>query len=282
MDREELDVLSWNIPISVLRSKYPEIHKNAKQPYIDRLRDENIEELKCLALYHSLRRKKSVFFIRVKKGDLLKIKDFEGKRIKLDDIDNIFEIKEVLKRSSNEYVGEIKAHSEVHKKENLERPETLEHFSVEYRKPYSINLICHLDSSIIEVVSRGRTKALTTISLFSYLLKVDVEDFEIIILKQEDQETLKDKVHQKEVILNGLNFHGSNTIVIKGPDVMRTLKAFKNKGVDLEEEAGDTNFIRSEMSKQPISFHQSGKISFSRKIKDIHKYFKKVFTKNGK
>ena len=280
MDREELDALSRNIPRSVLKSKYPEIHKNAKQPYIDRLRDENIEELKCLALYHSLRRKKSVFFIRVNKGDISKISDFEGKKVKLDSIDSIFEIREVLKKSRNEYVVEIKAHSQVYRTDNLERPDTLQTFSIEYRKPYSIHFICHLESSILEVVSRGRGKALTTISLFSAMLNIEAEDFEIVILKDEEKETLKDKIRQKEVILNDLNFHGSNTITLKGPDVKKTLDAFKNKGFDLEKEAGDTRFILSEMSRQPISFHQDGKISFSRKVADIYKKLKKVLKKN--
>lgn len=281
MKEEELKELGKNIPITVLREKFPDLHKRPKQPFIDKLYNENRQELKSLAEYHSLIRKKSVFFIHVKKDVLPRIKEYEGRRIEIKDIDNIFEIKEVIMKCKNEYIVKVEAHSRVIS-ERLEEPITLKTFPIEYRRHYSISFICYLDTSMIQVFTRSESKIFITMNLIKHIFEINDEDLEKKVFGEQEQKRLKDDIYYKEVVFSGLNYAGSEVIIIKGPNVKKTIDTFKENGTDLVKLAGDTKFIKSEMTKQPISFHQSGKISFSRKIKDVYKYLKKVLTKNVK
>ena len=283
MNREELEELSRNIPISVFRERYPNIRSRSKTPFIEAFRTDNLKELKYLAVYHSLKRKISFFLVHVKKDVLPKIKEFTGKEFKLDDIDNLFMIKDVIERNKNEYIVHIQAHTRVYMQSNLEKPDTLEKFSIEYRKPYSIYAICHIKDSTIEVCTRSQNKVQMIIALFSHMLGIDKDDFKKETFEGTEFDKLKEKIYYKGMIFKGLNFAGLEEVSLKGPNVKKGVEYFKERGIDLEKEAKDKKFIKSEMSKQPISFYQTGKISVSKKIKNAYDYImKKVFSRDGK
>ena len=283
MNREELEELSRNIPISVLRERYPNIRSRSKTPFIEAMKTDNLKELEYLALFHSLKRKTSFFLVHVNKNVLSKIKNFTGKEFKLDEIDNIFKIKDVIERNDDEYIVKINAHTRVHNPSNYEDPDTLEKITVKFRKPYFIHAICHISDSNIEVCTRSHNKVQMMISLFSRMLGVEEENFKKETFEGTEFDKLKEKTYYKGMIFKGLNFAGLEEVSLKGPNVKKGLEYFKARGIDLEKEAKEKKFIKSEMSKQPISFYQNGKIKASKKIKNVYDFImKKVFSRNGK
>lgn len=283
MDKKELDELSRNIPIALLREKYPNIHSRPKTPFIEALRRDNLKELEYLAVYHTLKRKTTFFLVHVKRDVLFKIKNFTGKEFKLDDIDNLFKIKDVIERNKDEYIVQIQAHTRVYSQSNLEDPNTLKKFSIQFRKPYSIYAIFHIKDSNIEVCTRSQYKVNMMIALFSHMLGIEKENFEKETFEGTDFDKLKEKVYYKGMIFKGLNFAGLEEVSLKGPNVKKGVEYFKERGIDLEKQAKDKKFIKSEMGKLPISFYQSGKISVSKRIKNAYDYImKKVFSRDGK
>lgn len=283
MNKEELNELSRNIPLALLREKYPNIHSRSKTPFIEALRRDNLKELEYLAVYHSLKKKAPFFLVHVKKDVLSKIKEFKGKEFKLDEIDNLFKIKDVIEKNKQEYIVQIQAHTKVYRQSNLERPDTLEKFSVEYRKPYSIYAICHIKDSAIEVCTRSQNKVQMIITLFAYVLGIDKDNFKKETFEGIEFDKLKEKIYYKGMVFKGLNFAGLEEVGLKGPNVKRGVEYFKEQGIDLEKEAKDKQFIKSEMGKQPISFYQTGKISVSKRIRNAYEFvMKKVFSRDDK
>jgi len=267
------------IPLHKLRKEVPTIKSKSKEPFIIYLLENKREFLEWLVQYHLFLKTHSVFFLYSKKRlNFGKLKN--RYKIPIDEENNIIYDLERSKIFDNHQLVSLKVHSEKRELRNIEDPETLKPMKIQYRKPFNITFLYHTDTSILECRTKKYEKLISLQEFICNIFNIDESELVRIKLSQDElKKEIREDIRPKFVILKDIRIAGASEMIIKGENVRETLDYFKNKGIDLEEEAGEVIFKKVSSQRNPITLHENGKITFTRKIGDVYSLLKPLLVK---
>lgn len=254
------------IPLKVLKRELPDLKKRGRQPYIDEMKSVNPDKLNRLAAYFAMNKASSMFIFKpiinednlsLSKENLLRLRD---SRID-DEKGGIYIIKDVT-------VDDIRKEAYISidgytSKKTLRavRPETLRHFSEDYRKDYTMGLIVHIDTAHVECRTGYDNRALLASKIFSKAVYNSDGKFATVVLDKDKQNQINQTAKAKKATIAGFQWGGCETIHLEGEDVERTIEEFKRKRIDFTG-MGATISLDNRRSDEGFCFFSNGKITF--------------------
>ena len=268
------------IPLKVLKKELPDLKTRGRQPYIDKLKKVSPDKLNKFAAYFSMNKTSSMYLFktsnpqdkaRLTEDNLLALK---GKKIEQDNGEICIIQDIVIDKNRNEAYLQIDGYSSTKTLQAVE-PEDLKHFTKKYKKEYIIRAIVHIGAGDLECRTGRQNKADLAANILSKTLYKEKGKFGLILLKKDQQNKINQTAKSKKATIYGIKWGGCEKIRLEGEDIERTIKQFKQKGIDFESMEGAQIIWDDRRSEEGFTFSSDGKIKFKRtdypydKIKNV-------------
>ena len=156
-----------------------------------------------------------------------------------------------------------------------EHPDTLQPFSMEYRRKNRVYAVFHIEDKVLELKTKSHDKANLASEYLSQAIFEKPQQFpRYVNFKQKRAE---DNVRIKKAIFSGLSFAGADEISIKGEDVNQTIEVLKQNNVDLKKMASQISYDKRE-AENTFFIYQDGRVVYRAKLENPYYKFKELFT----
>ncbi len=227
-----------------MRKANPDIDSKRKKPYIDYLIENNQEKLINLIEFWKINRYSNLFLYRLNIGRMPTIGIISDRLAKLRRVGSrenelVYDvIRTNINSEFNDLYVFLKVRSEKRHFKSEEYVTPYSPIELDYRKPYFINVIFHVDDSVLECRTLSIDKA-EDVSKF-FIERVFSEEgahSEQVKITNEQLTSVDQNTKCTELNING-EYFGANQIIIKGPDTHRCLNEMESKGLPFREMEG--------------------------------------------